>query len=106
MTNSCRCVLLDYMLGQLAAKRREAELLGQPLNNPCVDEMLNSGDEICCTMVFIAFMSLCCDGSVQLSRELREMMLNASCKCSDGCSAAPFLFRKPQPKPEETEKND
>lgn len=106
MKNTCRCALLDYMLGQLAAKRKEAARLGQPLNNPCVDEILRSGDAICCTMVFIAFMSLCCDGKVSLSRELQEMMLNLPCRHAESRSTSPFASKFAQPRREDTHKND
>lgn len=92
--NSCRCALLDYMLRQLAAKRRESELLGHPLDNPCIDEMLRSGDAVCCTMVFINFLTLCCDGCVTLTRELREIALKAPCRYAN---AASLLFNLPQP---------
>lgn len=81
MKNSCRCALLDFMLGQLAAKRKEAELLGKPLNNACINEILSSGDEICCTLTFIAFMTYCCTGSQALTRDLRQLMLHSPCNC-------------------------
>ena len=105
MKNTCRCVLLDYMLGQLAAKRKEAAKQGQPLNNPCVDEILHSGDAICCTMVFIAFMSLCCDGKVSLSRELQEMMLNLPCRNADSRTTSPFSSSFTHPRREDTHIN-
>lgn len=106
MKNTCRCVLLDYMLGQLAAKRKEAAQQGQPLNNPCIDEILRSGDAICCTMVFIAFMSLCCNGKVSLSRELQEMMLNAPCMHANSHSMSPFSSKFAQSMHEDAKKND